>query len=531
MSDVLLAALSVPNLSNMSFYLWASLILAGGMLIWDTVEVGRNDAANLINAVYGARVLKARAAIWVAGLGAVLGAYLSSGVIDTARKGIFDPGMLELLPDPLETALAIYVSVYIVDTVLLYGYSAFGMPVSTTACLVFELLGASFAVGGSAVVKWPDAEKVIFAIILSIIISGIAGFMIQRMMRGAIGERCQRLTKLLMHGGWAGGGMLAMLTYFMIVKGMKDISFVKAFDEDVISVYGAVAVMFVLWMLYSILVHACLVAFREKAARLLFPVLAVIGTVCIGFAFGQNDLANCASPGLAAIHLIENRHEGVDLATKLPIPRELLLICGLLLLAGMMTRNARRVTNASVSAGSMSHYVALYAPHWCLLVARKIMKLRGKVPTLAPAPVVPDTGEARDYDALRACVILGVSASVIATASSFNLPVSTTYVAFAAVVATGAADRILQRGDGDLKLARTIWVIFSWFAAAGIAAVSTGLVCKFITLVGPAGILLGVAGNLAIRSILKRRGEAQAKLVKEQARERMYPEQFTEYEG
>ena len=44
-------------------------------------------------------------------------------------------------------ALSVYVAVYVVDTVLLYSYSAFGMPVSTTACLVFELLGASFALG------------------------------------------------------------------------------------------------------------------------------------------------------------------------------------------------------------------------------------------------------------------------------------------------------------------------------------------------------------------------------------------------
>lgn len=531
MSDAFLAAMELPDLSGLSFYLWISLILAVGMLIWDTVEVGRNDAANLINAVYGARVLKARTAIWVAGLGAFLGAYMSAGVIDTARKGIFDPGMLEALPNPLETALAIYVSVYIVDTALLYGYSAFGMPVSTTACLVFELLGASFAVGGSAIVKWPNAQKVIFAIILSIIISGIAGFIIQRMIRGAIGERCQRLTKLLMHGGWAGGGMLAMLTYFMIVKGMKEVPFVDTFNKDVVKAYGAVSVLFVLWMGYSVLVHAALVVFREKAARLLFPVLAVIGTVCIGFAFGQNDLANCASPGLAAYHLIDNRDEGVKMASELQIPEELLLICGALLLVGMMTRNAKRVTEAAVNAGSMSHSVALYAPHWCLRLARWIMKVRGKAPTLAPAPVVPDTGEARDYDALRACVILGVSASVIATASSFKLPVSTTYVAFAAVVATGAADRILQRGDGDLKLARTIWVIFSWFAAAVVAALATALVCKLVVAAGPTGILIAVAGNLIIRSFFKRRGEAQAKLVAEQARQRMYPEQFTEYEG
>ena len=161
--------------ASMTPFLYGSLILAVGMLIWDTVEVGRNDAANLTNAVFGARILTRRTAVWLAGFGVVLGAAAASPVIDTARKGIFEPGML----DTHEKALAVYTSVYIVDTVLLYGYSAFGMPISTTACLVFELLGASFALGGYEIVHWNKAGLVVSAIVFSIIISGIAGFLIQ----------------------------------------------------------------------------------------------------------------------------------------------------------------------------------------------------------------------------------------------------------------------------------------------------------------------------------------------------------------
>ena len=36
------------------------------MLIWDCVEVGRNDAANLVNAILGARVMRRRLAIAIA---------------------------------------------------------------------------------------------------------------------------------------------------------------------------------------------------------------------------------------------------------------------------------------------------------------------------------------------------------------------------------------------------------------------------------------------------------------------------------
>jgi phosphate/sulfate permease len=271
--------------------------------------------------------------------------------------------------------------------------------------------------------------------------------------------------------------------------------------------------------------------FRKRAARLLFPVLAVIGTVCMGFAFGQNDLANCASPGLSAYTLIANRDQGVALASEIALEGWMLLGCGILLVTGMGTRNARRVTRAEVNTGSMSHNVALYAPRWCVHVARFLLRFRSREPTLAPSPVLRGGEETRHYDSLRACVILGVSASVIATASSFKMPVSTTYVAFACVIASGAADRILQRGDSDLKLGRTVWVIFSWFAAAAIAAVAAGLVCKLILWTGLVGMLVGVSANLAARRILARRGEAQDRRVREQARERMSPEDYTEYEG
>ncbi len=524
--------LAAIDFSTMTTFLWVALIVAVGMLIWDTVEVGRNDAANLVNAAYGARILTRRNAVWVAGIGVVLGACMSSGVIETARKGIFDPALLD---DAIQKALAIYIAVYIVDTALLYGYSAFGMPVSTTACLVFELLGASYAVGGSEIVKWPNAGKVVFAIIASSVISGNAWFYVQRAVRGAIRDRGDNLITLLLHGAWAGGGMLAMLTYFMIIKGMKSVPVVKSFNTEVIEAYGAAPVVLVLWLGFAVVIHMALVTFRQKAARRLFPGLAIIGTLCMGFAFGQNDLANCAAPGLSAITLIEHHDQGVGFASKVNLPGWMLFASGLLLLSGMLTKRAHRVTQAAVSAGSMSNVVALYAPRWCQRIARRILKLRKTNEltgsTMAPSPIKPGTDQVRDYDPLRACVILGVSASVIAMASSFQLPVSTTYVTFAAVISTGAADRILQRGDAELKLARTIWVVFSWFSAAVVAAIAAGLVCWLIATTGVWGIGIGLGLNLTARTVLNKRGDRQAKRTEEEAEERLNPEQFSDYEG
>ena len=154
----------------------------------------------------------------------------------------------------------------------------------------------------------------------------------------------------------------------------------------------------------------------------------------MAFAFGQNDLANCASPGLASLALL--RTQSLELGTKIPIDWWMLMVCGLLLFVGMNTKNAERVTKAAVATGSMGDHVALWAPRWCVGLATRVLLFRGKEPALAPRAGFTEAGKTIHYDPLRGSVIMCVAASVNATASALKLPVSTTYVAFAAVLST-----------------------------------------------------------------------------------------------
>ncbi len=511
-------------------FLYAAVGLAIVMLIWDTVEVGRNDAANIVNAVFGARILRRQSAVWLAGIGVIFGAGLSSGVMETARKGIFDPTAFTI-----QQALAIYISVYIVDTVLLYGYSAFGMPVSTTMCLVFELLGAAFFMGlffaDQTAVLWGKAGNVLLGVVCSILLTGALAFMIQRAARGAIGARSDDLATLRLHGGWIGGGLLAGLCYFMIVKGMKQVSLVKSLKTSLLDSNPYIApilLILILWFLFALLIHIALAVFREPAARALFPTLTLIGMVSMGFAFGQNDLANCASPGLAAIELFKGHQKGHDIEqiTAASLPTWALFGSGFLLLLGMSTENAQRVTRAEVNTGSAGDTVRLYAPQWCIVLAKYLLKFRSPEPALAPTPQRTPQGKTQHYDALRAAIIVSISASTIATASALKLPVSTTYVAFAAVLATGAADRIFVRGDSALKLGRFIWVVFSWFLSGVIAAVATGLTCIVVYKGGIVGMVACLLTNLTVRHILARRSDAQEARIKREAEERRHPEEF-----
>jgi hypothetical protein len=282
--------------------------------------------------------------------------------------------------------------------------------------------------------------------------------------------------------------------------------------------------MVFMWGGFAILIHLLLVLFRKRAAKLLFPVLAVMGMLAMAFAFGQNDLANCASPGLAAFQLL--REQNLEIGTKVPIPSWMLLVCGLLLFTGMNAKNAERITKAEVSTGSMGDHVALWAPRWCVTMAGNLIRFRGKAPALAPRAGITAAGKTIHYDALRASVIMSVSASIVATASSLGLPVSTTYVTFAAVVATGMADRIFQRGDAELKFARAIWVVTSWVLSAVIAATAAFAVTQVVYRLEIAGMAGCIAANLIVRHVLKNRADRQAKRVAEEAYERAHPEEF-----
>ncbi len=176
----------------------------------------------------------------------------------------------------------------------------------------------------------------------------------------------------------------------------------------------------------------------------------------MSFAFGQNDLANCASPGPATPHTVKHIDEGTGTITEPQTHRSRLVVCGCLMAAVMFTRTSQRVTLAAMQAGSAGDPAKLWAPQWCIGLAKRMLRCQPHTGAPAPEAAVTPTGKTAHCDMLRACVIMAVSASVIATASSLGFPVSTRYVAFAVIVATGVADRIFRRGDAALELEQSI---------------------------------------------------------------------------
>ena len=77
----------------------------------------------------------------IASVGVFFGAVTSSGMMEVARKGIFNPNMFMF-----EEIMYIFMAVMITDILLLDVFNSLGMPTSTTVSIVFELLGSAVAI-------------------------------------------------------------------------------------------------------------------------------------------------------------------------------------------------------------------------------------------------------------------------------------------------------------------------------------------------------------------------------------------------
>ena len=487
----------------MDIFVTVTVFLAIPYLVWSCIEVGCNDAANLVNAVFGARVLNRRVAVLVAGLFVVLGASFSSPVLETVRKGIIDMQLFDS-----QMALSVFITCYIIGTVLLYVYSQYGMPVSTTATLVFSLAGGAIGVGGALdVVNWGKFWTVVSAILVSILTSGFAAFFAQRIFRGAIRKDCQNHERVLLHGPWIAGFIFTSLFWFMIVKGMRYVEPISQFKDTALSDFGLGPVVASLWFAFTMLTFVILKVLGPLGSRYLFHATAVLGMACMAFAFGQNDLANCASPGIASI-MIWN--QGFSQSLKISVPLWGLTLCGFLIFLGMLTKRAQRVTRAEINTASQQKKVKLYSPEWCISLARALVHSgpkKDKTKTLAPKGKRNADGKKFHYDSLRASVILAVSACVIAFASGLGLPVSTTYVAFAAVVASGWGDRVFVKGDSHVKIGRSIWVVTGWFMGAAVAFFSCALFAFIIYKFKVSGLVFSLLFSLGVRQYFHRKGD------------------------
>lgn len=476
-----------------------------------------NDAVNFLNSAIGSRTAKYRTLLIIASIGVFCGCILSNGMMDIARHGIFTPQYFSF-----REVMYIYLAVMVTDIVLLDMFNSFGMPTSTTVSMVFELLGASFAfvmikmagdglaLGMGDYLNTSKALEVIFGIFMSVPLAFIFGSLIQYLTRLIF--TFEIFKNLRFKIGIFGGVAITSILYFMLFKGLKQLSFmsadVKAYlDENILMVLG---LTFVVSTILMQLLHMLKVN--------VFRVIVLCGTFALATAFAGNDLVNFIGVPLAGYSsFMDFTANGAgftpdsfmmaSLHDSATTPIYFLAAAGAIMVFSLATsKKARKVVETEVGLSRKSEgdemfgssKVARSLVRWSNSVARSVSRYTPEsvsrfVDKRFQTPVdAVDNGAA--YDMLRASVNLVVASLLIALGTSLKLPLSTTFVTFMVAMGTSLADRAWSRESAVFRITGVLTVIGGWFITAGVAFTA----CFFVAMAMNFG---GVVAAVIIVSI------------------------------
>lgn len=131
------------------------------------ISNGWNDSANAIATVVSTKVLTPFAAVTMAAVMNIFGAFLSTAVAKTIGKGIVDPAAVTDL-----VIMAALASAFLWNTIM----TLFGLPVSASHALVGGIIGAAAAHGGFGILNSGGIAKIFAALIVSPFLGVLIGF-------------------------------------------------------------------------------------------------------------------------------------------------------------------------------------------------------------------------------------------------------------------------------------------------------------------------------------------------------------------
>ena len=518
---------------NMDVY-FIMIVALAFLAVGDLVVGVSNDAVNFLNSALGSKAISVRKIMILASLGVLVGSVFSSGMMEVARKGIFNPEMLLF-----SEIMIIFMAVMITDILLLDFFNTLGLPTSTTVSIVFELLGAAVAVSlikisglGSEfgdLVNYINVEKasqIILGILLSVFIAFSIGALVQFISRSILSYNYEQKSKWV--GSVFGGVALTSISYFILMKGIKGTSYAKEsydlLDGATISSFLETEVFMisiVSFILLSLISYMLIFSFKVNIYKLIIGV----GTFSLALAFAGNDLVNFIGVPIAAWQSYEAWiASGVPadmfsmevLSTKVPTPNLLLFLAGMVMVVTLwISSKAKKVTKTEIDLARQRDTKERFQPNFIsrglvrfsynvanytsLIVPKK---LRDKINAQFEVPVVEMSSnkavELPAFDMIRASVNMMVAAILISIATSFKLPLSTTYVTFMVAMGTSLSDRAWGSESAVYRVAGVLNVIGGWFFTAFIAFTAAGFIALLIHLGGPTAIAILIFAALLI---------------------------------
>lgn len=477
-----------------------------------------NDAVNFLNSAIGANAAKLRTIMIVAGVGVIIGVLVSGGMMEVARKGIFNPEYF-LMPE----LMVIFVSVMFLDILLLDTFNTFGLPTSTTVSIVFGLFGSGMAmtlikIGNttgdySEIANYMNVNMVltiIGAILLSILMAFIFGLFVQYITRLIFSFDFEK--RFRRYGAFWGAMALASITMFVLMKGAKNTEFMQGdfkvyFQENT----GLLFIYF-----YSFWTVLLFILQRFTKFNVL-KLIVLVGTFALAMAFAANDLVNFIGAPMAGLNafkiasLTDNPLTAnmSSMQGKIPADTWVLLFSGFIMVGTLfLSKKARSVAATTISLGRQdegyerfeSNAMArslvrmtygVFSEFKKLIPPSVIRFVNSRFDTSKFKPDLDEQGNAPAFDLLRASVILFVSAGLISLATYFKLPLSTTYVTFIVAMAAALPDKAWGRDSAVYRVSGVLTVVGGWFITALFATMGAMIIC-FIIFYGQWFGLLGI---------------------------------------
>ena len=470
------------------------------LAVFDLFVGVSNDAVNFLQSAVGARVAAFRTVLIIASVGVVLGAVLSSGMMDVARHGIMMPDRYSF-----HEVMTIFLAVMVTDVIVLDVFNTLGMPTSTTVSLVFELLGGTAMLAILKVIADPQLDysmllnsnkalQVIIAIFVSVAISFVVGMAVMWISRVVFTFNYRK------HSRWSiaifGGIAFTALSYFIFMKGVGKSPYlsegIRQYIDDNTN----------LLLLYTFIGGTIVMEVLHLLKVNIFRFTVLMGTFALAMAFAGNDLVNFIGVPLAGLdsyqdYMANGHGQGIDgfmmssLMESAKTPPFYLLAAGVIMIVAMATsKKAQNVIKTSVDLARQDEGDEMFGSSSAArAIVRFFQSMVESVARLFPLGVrqwinrrfdtkdtVADDDKAA-FDVVRAAVNLVIASMLITFGTNHKLPLSTTYVTFMVAMGSSLADRAWSRESAVFRVTGVLSVIGGWFITAGVAFIACALVC------------------------------------------------------
>ena len=493
--------------------LYLFFVLALGFLAIADLIVGvSNDAVNFLSSAIGSKAVSFKKIMIIASFGIALGAIFSSGMMEVARKGIFNPELYYF-----DEIMIIFLAVMITDILLLDFFNTLGLPTSTTVSIVFELLGAAVSIAAYKIwensqsinelityINYSKATQIILGIILSVFIAFTIGAIVQWVSRLILSFDFKRNSNIV--SSIFGGIAITSITYFILIKGIKGTSYSEiTFDyfqgETINNLIesNASQIIIYLTLIWSLISFFLIEVYRTN----IYKIIILVGTFALALAFAGNDLVNFIGVPIAAWQSYEAwTISGIPadqlsmgiLSSKVETPNLILFFAGAIMVITLwFSSRAKNVLKTSIDLSDQSeikekfkaNMLAKYLVTFFVELNNGIQKIvPAKIKEIIETRFAPSNQlllsntiiEKPAFDMVRASVNLIVASILISIATSYKLPLSTTYVTFMVAMGTSLSDRAWGSESAIFRVSGVLNVIGGWFITAIVAFSAAALV-------------------------------------------------------